>query len=198
MATMEGARRNPQETHLSAANLDRLETQNRNGPAWKIVGRLIWNLRQARAECVTLRTSLERILEEGLANQPYGELLDRMPPNDLDTEMAIVGAVLLDPSLTGSLGLTNDDFFDEACRTLWNRMVTLLEQRTPIDIVTLYAGLKEANEFEAIGGAWMIASVQQACPCVGNAGHYAEILKRHTAKRTQLRQALNTIKEVWS
>ena len=68
------------------------------------------------------------------------ELLDRLPPRNLDAERAVLGCVLLDPDrLLGDFvdGLRENDFQAEAHRLFHKAIVAIQRANLALDVLTL-------------------------------------------------------------
>jgi hypothetical protein len=110
-------------------------------------------------------------------------------PESIETERAILGASLLDNGVfPGVATLSPEDFFLGSHRRIFNAMRALAAKGSPIDFLTLTNALREAGEFEEIGGATFIAGLIDGVPRTDNTSHYREILKSKTALRRLLRQ----------
>lgn len=106
---------------------------------------------------------------------------ERVPPQNVEAERAVLGAVLLNPSVVeeviGVLGGDPGVFYVEAHGHLWGVMVGLSKRGQPIDAVTLYAGLQGAGVVEEAGGMAYIASLTGSVGTSASAVHYAEIVR---------------------
>ena len=112
------------------------------------------------------------------------DFLRRVPPNDAEAEMGVLGAVLIENETIGQIPwLAVDMFYRESHRHIYRAMVTLRENAKPIDAVTLSRALKTADKFEQIGGASYIAEIVEAVPTSRNIEHYAAIVRDMSIKR---------------
>lgn len=104
----------------------------------------------------------------------------RVPPQALDAERALLGALMLRPdALHDILALVKaDSFYAEKHRIIFERMHELVERGDPIDMVTLPAKLKDNGELEKVGGIGYLAELSTAAPSAANAMHYAETVSR--------------------
>src|SRR5688572_9469047 len=105
--------------------------------------------------------------------------LERSLPSNLEAERCVLGAILLDNRLCNQAIelLRRDDFYLEAHRRLFERMVSLSEQARPIDPVTLREELQRFGEFDSVGGATYVAGLIDGVPRLENVEHYAKIVK---------------------
>ena len=111
---------------------------------------------------------------------------DRIPPQNLDSEMAVLGAMLLDrDSISLAVEkLKSDSFYSEIHRKLFNHIISLYDENKPVDILTLTEKLKNQNEIESVGGASYVASIINCIPTTANLEHYIKIVKdKHILRR---------------
>jgi replicative DNA helicase len=108
-----------------------------------------------------------------------------LPPQDLEAEKAIIGAILLDQdSLTSIVQvLKAEHFYKQAHADIYAAIFDLYEKREPIDIVTLTAQLKSKGLFDKVGGAAYLAGLASGVPTSSNIGQYARIVRDHFVKR---------------
>src|SRR5262249_44415759 len=104
---------------------------------------------------------------------------DRGLPHSVESERSILGAILLDNSVCNQAieMLRRDEFFLDSHRRIYEKMVSLSERSTPIDLVTLSEELRRTGEFEQIGGATYIASLIDGVPRTDTIQHYATLGK---------------------
>lgn len=67
------------------------------------------------------------------------ELRGMVPPNSLEAERSVLGAMLQDPNavLQASETLQPDDFYQPQHKELFECMISLFRNQSPIDIVTM-------------------------------------------------------------
>lgn len=82
------------------------------------------------------------------------ELLDRMPPADLDAEVAVLGSILLraDCLDDATLLIRPEDFCDDANGRLFEHLQAMHNAGGKIDVTLLVDRLRTAGDFETIGG----------------------------------------------
>ena len=111
----------------------------------------------------------------------------KLPPQSLEAEQSLLGAILLDPSsLSRALEtrLSPDDFYREAHNLIYGAMRDLFDQGEPIDLVTLAETLKKIGTLEKIGGAAYLAELADSVATAANIEHYARIIRdRSTLRR---------------
>jgi replicative DNA helicase len=111
--------------------------------------------------------------------------LEKTLPNNLEAERSILGAILLDDKAVLSVFevLKSQDFYLDSHRRVFEKMLSLMNNSRPIDLVTLKDELQRANELESVGGAAYLASLTDGLPRAINIEYYAEIVKEKSTLR---------------
>jgi len=104
---------------------------------------------------------------------------DRIPPQNLEAEISILGAVLQDPAalLKAMEVLRAADFYKEAHRKIFSACIDLFERNEPVDLVTLANELMRRKQLEEVGGASALSSLVDAVPTAANIAYHARIVK---------------------
>jgi replicative DNA helicase len=113
------------------------------------------------------------------------EALDRLPPQNIEAEEAILGGILLDPEALGRVMelLQPDAFYISAHRTLYKAAVSLQAQGQPTDLMTLTAWLKDHDELEKIGGQTRLAQLVDRTLSAANIDQYASLVMDKYTRR---------------
>jgi len=111
--------------------------------------------------------------------------LDRPLPHNLEAERAVLGAILLNPEAIHQAVeyVRDEDFFRDAHRRMFAKMLGLLERSQAIDVITLKDELGRAGELDQVGGPAYIASLVDGLPHGINVGEYARIVKEKSGLR---------------
>jgi replicative DNA helicase len=122
------------------------------------------------------------------------EILDRLPPHNLDAERGVLGSILLDPNLCDEvvLVLRADDFYADAHRKLFAHVVEMHDDGKRIDATLLIERLRQKGDFEAIGGAAYLAEIVHGVPVAAHCLHYARIVR----DKAMLRDLIHTSTEI--
>jgi replicative DNA helicase len=104
--------------------------------------------------------------------------LDRVPPQNLDAERAVLGGVLLDPeAATRAVEIVSPEaFYRPAHGRIFRAMLSLFTRREPIDVMTLSEELGKAGDLEAVGGIAALTDLVDSTPSAANIEHYARIV----------------------
>ncbi len=118
----------------------------------------------------------------------------RVPPQDLEAEQSVLGAMMLskDATFMCSQTLKPEYFYREAHRVLFNAFIHMFEQSQPVDVITISNELKRRNEFDIIGGVSALTTLIERVPTAANAEYYATIVREKWLLRNLIRVS-NTI-----
>ncbi len=118
----------------------------------------------------------------------------RLPPQNLEAEQSVLGAILLDnASLAKAMEvLSEEDFYRTAHRRVYMGMLDLSEHGEVIDQITLTEHLKTKGELEAVGGAAYLAELVQIIPTAANIRYHCKIVR----EKALLRNLISTSTEV--
>ena len=115
------------------------------------------------------------------------------PPQNLEAEQSVLGAVLLSdtalPALIIDERLHPEDFYREAHGIVFAAMLDLHNGGEPVDALTLVEHLKQAGQLEAAGGRAAIDLLAASVPAVGHVRQYARIVRENAMLRRLLRAA---------
>ena len=114
------------------------------------------------------------------------DILKRVPPQNVDAEQSVLGAILLDnDSINQAIEiLTAEDYYRESHREIFRAMVALSERNQPVDAITLTDTLRTGGALEAVGGVGYIAELAACVPTAANVGHYARIVREKALLRS--------------
>jgi replicative DNA helicase len=113
------------------------------------------------------------------------------PPQNLEAEQSVLGAVLLSdtalPALIIDERLHPDDFYRESHGRIYQAMLDLHTLGEPVDALTLVEHLKQAGDLDTVGGRATIDLLAGSVPAVGNVRQYARIVRDNAMLRRLLR-----------
>ena len=114
------------------------------------------------------------------------DILRRIPPQNLEAEQSVLGAVLLSNDAINHAVelLQDDDYYREAHRHIFRSMVELTDRGEPVDAITLTNILRDKGVLEQIGGPAYIAELASVVPTAQNVPHYARIVREKNILRT--------------
>ncbi|WP_042354560.1 replicative DNA helicase [Bacillus rubiinfantis] len=118
---------------------------------------------------------------------------DRMPPQNIEAEQAVLGAIFLEPSslTTASEILIPEDFYRAAHQKIFNVMLKLSDEGKAVDLVTVTEELSAAKLIEDVGGVGYLSELAGSVPTAANIEYYARIVEEKSLLRRLIRTATN-------
>ncbi len=110
----------------------------------------------------------------------------RIPPQNLDSEMALLGSVMIAPNTLVEIMdiIRPEAFYADRNKNIYSTMMALYDKREPIDLLTLSSRLKDSGDLERIGGMSYLTELVNTVPSSSNAEHYANIVqKKYTMRK---------------
>src|SRR5215510_5370563 len=110
---------------------------------------------------------------------------ERTLPHNLEAERSVLGAILVhnDAFNLAAQVIDSGDFYRDAHRRIFDRMVALNERRDAIDFVTLKEELAKSGQLDEVGGPAYIASLADGVPRATNVEYYSKIVKEKSTLR---------------
>ncbi|MDQ0271945.1 replicative DNA helicase [Cytobacillus purgationiresistens] len=118
---------------------------------------------------------------------------DRLPPQNVEAEQAVLGAIFLEPSsLTlASEALIPEDFYRGAHQKIFNVMLKLNDEGKAVDLVTVTEELNATKLLEDTGGVSYLSELAGSVPTAANIEYYAKIVEEKSLLRRLIRTATN-------
>ena len=109
----------------------------------------------------------------------------KIPPHSEEAEKSILGAILIDKEAIVSVAefLRSQHFYNDAHQLIYQAVLSLYEERKPIDVVTLSEKLKKQKVLSKIGGRTYLVSLAESVPTAANIESYGRIVKDDYIKR---------------
>ena len=125
---------------------------------------------------------------------------ERSLPHKLEAERCVLGSILIHNDAFNSAAelLDADDFFRDAHRRVFDRMVDLNERGEAIDLVTLKDELGRAGDLDAVGGPAYVAGLVDGVPRSTHVEHYARIVKEKATLRNLIFSANQILDTAYS
>lgn len=122
-------------------------------------------------------------------------LMDRVPPQNIEAEQAVLGAILLDSDalVTAMEGVSSDDFYRGSHQRIFEAMIELAQEDEPVDLITLTARLQNKQELEEAGGVTYLSELANAVPTAANVDYYAQIVEEKSMLRRLIRTATQIV-----
>jgi len=127
------------------------------------------------------------------------QLTQRMPPQAIDAEMAVLGATLLEPEALPKVIEIIDVtcFYKKIHEKIYLAELQLFEKNEPIDVITVSNQLQANGELEVVGGSYYLTQLVNSIPSAANVEYYAKIVLDKALKRRLINVCNNISKEAY-
>ncbi|MDR3288866.1 MAG: replicative DNA helicase [Peptococcaceae bacterium] len=117
--------------------------------------------------------------------------LAKIPPHNLEAELSVLGALMLDSDTASSVFeiLQPEDFYRDNHRLLFIAIKNLFEKGEPIDLVMVAESLQAQGRLEQIGGISTIAEIARSVPSTVNVDYYARLVAEKALLRLLIRRS---------
>lgn len=105
--------------------------------------------------------------------------IGRIPPQAIDLEQAVLGAMMIDPNaLTSVVDIlrTKDAFYDPKHQVIFEAIQELNETTTPIDLLTVTEQLRKLGSLEVAGGAYYLSTLTNKIASAAHIEHHSRII----------------------
>ena len=118
----------------------------------------------------------------------------KLPPQNIEAEQSVLGGILIENEAINKVMeiLTDDDFYRDAHRKIFNALINLSERDEPADLITLTNELRKNKQLDSVGGASYVTSLIDSVPTAANIEYYAKIVK----EKAILRKLIETSTEI--
>lgn len=112
-------------------------------------------------------------------------IADRVPPQNLTAEQAVLGSVLVDRSMLDVVAgiVRPSDFYAHIHETIFSAMLHLAELQAPIDKISLGERLRTAGTLEKVGGIAYLSVLMDTVPTAASAEYFATIVREKAMLR---------------
>jgi len=123
----------------------------------------------------------------------------KMPPQAIDLEEAVLGAVLLEKEAVNAVIdiLHPESFYKDAHKIIFSSVKNLFGKSEPIDILTVTNELKSTGELELVGGAYYIAKLTNRVASSANIEYHARIISQKYIQRELIRISSQIINDAY-
>ncbi len=113
-------------------------------------------------------------------------LIERIPPNNLEAEMAVLGSLLVDREMMAIVNeiLHPKDFYAPVHESIFGVLVELFDRGEPLDKITVGEELGRRAMLEKIGGQAYLSSLMNIVPTAASAEYYARIVREKSTLRS--------------
>lgn len=116
------------------------------------------------------------------------DLLDRVPPQNLEAEQSALGSLLIDKRAYYALqdaqvGLQGSDFYREAHQVIYEAVAGMYDREQQVDIITIQEELRASGKLEQVGGIEYLCTLIDLVPSASNAAYYGRIVRDKAVAR---------------
>ncbi len=124
-------------------------------------------------------------------------MADRLPPQNIEAEQAVLGAIFLEPSslIMASEILIPEDFYRAAHQKIFSVILKLSDQGKAVDLITVTEELAAAQILEDTGGVSYLSDLAGSVPTAANIEYYAKIVEEKSLLRRLIRTATGIAQE---
>lgn len=111
--------------------------------------------------------------------------LERLPPQSLEAEQAVLGALLVSGDGISRVVdvLDSEYFYRKAHQVIYAAMLDLYEDNEPIDIVTVSQYLKDEGKLDNVGGRPYITDLSLSVATTANLEYYGKVVQEKAILR---------------
>ena len=116
---------------------------------------------------------------------PFVSTIDRIPPSNLEAEMALLGSILVDKEMMSTVAeiVQPHDFYASLHESIYLALFALYERGEPLDKVALAEELRNRGMLDKIGGLAYLNSLMDTVPTAASAEYYARIVREKSTLR---------------
>jgi replicative DNA helicase len=119
----------------------------------------------------------------------FQSVADRVPPQNLEAEEAILGGILVDTEAIGRITdiLEGDAFYLAAHRLIYEAALTLHQSGKPADLMTVATWLGDRGTLDKVGGQSRLVELYDRTPGAVNIDLYAQLVMDKYLRRRLIR-----------
>ncbi len=130
----------------------------------------------------------------GYPPSPMTDIDRHVPPQAIDIEASILGAMLLEKeAIAKALEVLDDSaFYKPAHQSIFKAMIALFERSEPVDLITLSEELRRRGELEKVGGEYYLTELTSKITSAANVEYHAHIV----LEKALMRQLISTSSQI--
>jgi len=137
-------------------------------------------MEQGRSTSLRLSNKTSKLIPRDIS-----ESLGKLPPQALDLEEAVLGALMLERNALNAVVefLKPEHFYVEAHREIYQSIIELFKSSEPVDMRTVVNQLRKEGKIDLIGGAYYIAELTAKVSSAANIEYHARVIIEMAIKR---------------
>ena len=126
-------------------------------------------------------------------------LLEKLPPQAIDAEMAVLGSMLMDSDAAQRAFdiLKPEHFYKDAHKKIFAAMFDIASNSHAIDTITVTEALKTSKQLESVGGEIYLAELMDKVSTAAHVEHYAEIVYKKFLVRDLIKISTGIVQECY-
>lgn len=126
--------------------------------------------------------------------------MGKLPPQALDAEVAVLGALMLDSSSFHQIStfVSSESFYTDQNREVFNAIASLNAQNRPVDFITVAQSLRESGKLELVGGPFYITNLTAHVSSAANIETHALYVREKFMQREMIRICTEAIEDAYN
>lgn len=126
-------------------------------------------------------------------------VFERIPPQALEAEMAVLGSILIDNESIGKVIeiLNAEDFYRSSHQKIYSSALMLYEKNEPVDLITLSNELTRQKSLDEIGGNYYLTELVESVASSANVEYYARLVHEKSLLRKLIVEASAIARECY-
>ena len=144
-----------------------------------------------------IKNTFKSFAKKNLGIEPSAFEYGKLPPQALDVERAVLGALLIDSNAFDTIQdfISPDTFYSDSHKLIYKSMMTLSAVPKPIDLLTVSEQLRKDGNLDHVGGAFFISELTNAIATSANIEYHARIIAQKYLQRELINISSRTIKD---
>ncbi|HEY0770696.1 MAG TPA: replicative DNA helicase, partial [Sphingobacteriaceae bacterium] len=143
-------------------------------------------MEQGRSTSLRLSSKSNKLIPRDIS-----ESLGKLPPQALDLEEAVLGALMLEKNALNAVVefLKPEHFYDDRHKEIYTAIIDLFKATEPVDMRTVVNQLRKNGKIELVGGAYYIAELTSKVSSAANIEYHSRVIMEMAIKRTLIEVA---------
>lgn len=128
------------------------------------------------------------------------DLIDKIPPQNLEAERSVLGAMLIEKEAIAKAidFLREGSFYSETHQKIFQAIIDIYDKNKAVDFVTVAEELKKAKLLKEVGGATYLSNLIDSVATAANVEYYAKIVQEKAVLRNLIRVATQIVTDSYT
>lgn len=128
------------------------------------------------------------------------EFSNRIPPQSIEAEMAVLGSMLIEKEAieTALETVEPKHFYNEAHQKIFKAILDLYNKNHAVDMITLTDELKKRNQFQDLGGEAYLSELLGKVSTAAHVHNYAQIVRQKSVLREVIRASTGIVERCYT